>query len=65
MSTRRLALTVCQLESRDVPAVVLEDGWYDPANLTISFAADSTLIGHPPPGALEVHTTTTVLLGTL
>jgi hypothetical protein len=65
MSTRRHALAVCQLESRDVPAVALGDGWYDPANLTISFAADGTLIGQPPPGAVEVHTTTTALLGTL
>lgn len=63
MTTRLSALP---LEQRDVPAqLALGDGWADPTNLTLSFAPDGTLIGQPPPGAVEVTTTTTSLFGTL
>lgn len=60
------ALSVTRLEPRDVPAAVaLGDGWTDPTNLTVGFAPDGTLIGQPPPNAVEVHTTATALFGTL
>lgn len=66
MPTTTPSLAVTRLEPRDVPAAVaLGDGWADPANLTLSFAPDGTLIGQPPPNAVEVHTTTTALFGTL
>lgn len=60
------ALAVTRLEPRDVPAAVaLGDGWTDPANLTLSFAPDGTLIGQPPPAAVDVQTVSTALFGTL
>ncbi len=66
MPTTTPALAVTRLEPRDVPAAVaLGDGWTDPASLTIGFAPDGTLIGQPPPNAVEVHTTATALFGTL
>lgn len=59
-------LAVSQLESRDVPSTVaLGDGWADPANITISFAPDGTLIGQPPAGAVDIQTTTAALTGLL
>lgn len=64
--TPRRPLAVHQLESREVPATVaLGSGWADPANLTISFAPDGTLIGQPPAGAVDVQTTSAALTGTL
>jgi hypothetical protein len=63
-STPTFGLT--RLEARDVPSTVaLGDGWTDPANLTLSFAPDGTLIGSPPPNAVEVQTVSTTALGTL
>ena len=64
MPTPRLALV--PLEPRENPsAVAVGDGWADPSNITLSFAADGTLIGQPPPGAVDVTTTGTFALGTL
>ena len=64
MPRSRPVLAVTPLEPRDVPAVALGDGWADAKNLTLSFAPDGTLIGQPPPNAVEVQTVSATLLGT-